>query len=638
MATDTSNSPTIQRPWMPAFRYLIQIGWRRFILLWFLGAMAAGIATGILSSAGLHDGSQDVLMLLYMMSSALMVLARVVLRSNPEYMPADHMGASVEINVPAPSGQLAYAGWLLARLSWLSFIGLCFVLLMMGLYLSSLVKPPPITIASDARPVRVIVKDATQKDKTTKSSEILIDEDGVHLRKIKPGAVTSPVPPVPPVPPVGAVPSVPPVPPVAPNIPSVVFDKDKGKITLGPEGIRIEKRENGVNKVIIVNGNGVQVSQAEADAVIKDAERAMQTASESSKQATEEAAKAQADTAKAQADAQRAQDTAQAAKDDAEAAAADAEAAAEEANAQVVTIDLGKGDAAQIAKSVKDALTKARGTIEQDVRDSMEQEQSKGFQLPWNRLIKALTIISLLLLTGLKITANAQYAARASAMRATQRAEGETLKRQLSDAQLKAMQAQVEPHFLFNTLASVDYLIETAPAQASKMQKSLINYLRAALPQMRQASTTLGREAKLITSYLDILKVRMEERLQTEVNVPPELQSADFPPMMLQSLVENAIKHGLEPKPEGGTLKVRAWKEGDKLVIEVADTGVGLATTGRAAPTAGTGLGLNNIRERLEMLYGKRAQFSLALNMIDGVANGTIARVELPYEVAAQSA
>jgi signal transduction histidine kinase len=621
MATDITNSSTVQRSWMPVFRYLIQIGWRRFALLWFLGAITAGISTGILSSAGLHDGLQDVVMLAYMMSSALMVLARVVLRNNPEYMPADHLVTQAEVNVPAPSGQLAYAGWLLARMSWLSFIGLCFVLLMMGLYLSSLVKPPPITIASDARPVRVIVKEATQKDKTTKSSEIIIDEEGVHLRKIKPGAAKPPIPPVPP------------VAPVAPTEPSVVFDKDKGKITLGAEGIRIEKMENGVKKIITVNGNGVQVSQADVESAMKDPQRAaeaMKNAEDSSKQAS-------ADAAKAQADAQRAQDTAQAAKDDAEAAAADAEAAADEANAQVVTIDLGKGDATQIAKAVKDALTKARGTIEEDVRDSIELEKSQGFQLPWNKLIKALTVLSLLLLTGLKITANAQYAARASAMRATQRAEGETLKRQLSDAQLKAMQAQVEPHFLFNTLASVDYLIETAPAQASKMQKSLISYLRAALPQMRQASTNLGREAKLITSYLEILKVRMEERLQTQVDIPSSLQSAEFPPMMLQSLVENAIKHGLEPKPEGGTLKVKAWKEGDKLVLEVADTGVGLATTGRAAPTAGTGLGLNNIRERLEMLYGKRAQFTLAPNMMEGVATGTIARVELPYEVSAQN-
>lgn len=610
---------------MPVFRYLIQIGWRRFILLWFLGAMAAGISTGILSTVGLHDGLEAVVMLIYMMSSALMVLARVVLRNNPEYMPADHLVTQAEVNVPAPSGQLAYAGWLLARMSWLSFIGLCFVLLMMGLYLSSLVKPPPITIASDARPVRVIVKEATQKDKTTKSSEIIIDEEGVHLRKIKPGAAKPPAPPVPPVPAVA---------PVVATEPTVVFDKDKGKITLGAEGIRIEKMENGVKKIITVNGNGVQVSQADVEAAIKDPQRAaeaMKNAEDSSKQAS-------ADAAKAQADAQRAKDTAQAAKDDAEAAAADAEAAADEANAQVVTIDLGKGDATQIAKAVKDALTKARGTIEEDVRDSIELEKSQGFQLPWNKLIKALTVLSLLLLTGLKITANAQYAARASTLRATQRAEGETLKRQLSDAQLKAMQAQVEPHFLFNTLASVDYLIETAPAQASKMQKSLISYLRAALPQMRQASTNLGREAKLITSYLEILKVRMEERLQTQVDIPSSLQSAEFPPMMLQSLVENAIKHGLEPKPEGGTLKVRAWKEGDRLVLEVADTGVGLATTGRAAPTAGTGLGLNNIRERLEMLYGKRAQFTLAPNMIDGVATGTIARVELPYEVSAQNA
>jgi sensor histidine kinase YesM len=125
---------------------------------------------------------------------------------------------------------------------------------------------------------------------------------------------------------------------------------------------------------------------------------------------------------------------------------------------------------------------------------------------------------------------------------------------------MAAMQAQVEPHFLFNTLASIDHLIETDPKpRASQMQKNLIALLRASMPTMREANSEgrpprdLGRELAVIRPYLEILKVRMEERLTTEIDVPDGLLSAEFPPMMIQTLVENAIKHGLEPKPEGGT-------------------------------------------------------------------------------------
>jgi LytS/YehU family sensor histidine kinase len=146
------------------------------------------------------------------------------------------------------------------------------------------------------------------------------------------------------------------------------------------------------------------------------------------------------------------------------------------------------------------------------------------------------------------------------------------------------MQAQVEPHFLFNTLASVDYLIETDPSTASKMQKNLIQYLRAALPQMREGSTTLGKEVHLCRAYLEILKFRMEDRLQYTVTVPQGLMSAQFPPMMLQSLVENSIRHGLEPKP-------RAVRSSPPMLSRaaartVADTGLG----SRAAGRPGTGV------------------------------------------------
>jgi hypothetical protein len=218
--------------------------------------------------------------------------------------------------------------------------------------------------------------------------------------------------------------------------------------------------------------------------------------------------------------------------------------------------------------------------------------------------------------------------AEASAAIAAALAERETLQRQVAQAQLQALQAQVEPHFLFNTLASVDYLIETDPVRASAMQKNLIQYLRAALPQMRGPSSRLGREVDLIRAYLDILRVRMEERLSVVIEIPEGLRSAEFPPMMLQSLVENAIQHGVEPKPEGGEIRVSAAVVDGHLEVSVADSGIGLQA-GAAAPTAGSGLGLANIRERLARLYPQGA----ALTLEPRQPSGALARIALPYRV-----
>jgi signal transduction histidine kinase len=227
----------------------------------------------------------------------------------------------------------------------------------------------------------------------------------------------------------------------------------------------------------------------------------------------------------------------------------------------------------------------------------------------------------------IKIMAAGRFKAEAQAVEATEMAESEALKRQVVEARMAAMQAQVEPHFLFNTLASIDHLIETDPPRASKMQKNLIALLRASMPTMREANAQgtrdLGRELAVIRPYLEILKVRMEERLQTEINVPDGLLSADFPPMMLQGLVENAIKHGLEPKAEGGKLSVNAEIVHGKLQVTVVDTGLGF---GKAA-TAGTGIGLNNIRERLQLLYGRKASLVIS----EPAGGGTAVSITVPY-------
>jgi len=231
----------------------------------------------------------------------------------------------------------------------------------------------------------------------------------------------------------------------------------------------------------------------------------------------------------------------------------------------------------------------------------------------------------------LKIAYKRTIQAEVKAAVATETADSEQLKRQVVEARMAAMQAQVEPHFLFNTLASIDHLIETDPPRASTMQKNLIALLRASMPSMRESNPALhnlGREMAVIRPYLEILKVRMEDRLQTSIMVPEGLLSAEFPPMMIQSLVENAIKHGLEPKAEGGTLSVSAEIVHGRLAVTVADTGLGF---GRA-DTAGTGIGLANIRERLKLLYGDKASMVVA----DNLPSGTMVTLTVPYQAQAR--
>ncbi|WP_082541820.1 MULTISPECIES: histidine kinase [unclassified Rhizobacter] len=257
--------------------------------------------------------------------------------------------------------------------------------------------------------------------------------------------------------------------------------------------------------------------------------------------------------------------------------------------------------------------------------DEVETITIKGFR-PGDHL-PGFTFLLIFISMIIKIMAAGRFKAEAQAVVATEMAESEALKRQVIEARMAAMQAQVEPHFLFNTLASIDHLIETDPPRASRMQKNLIALLRASMPTMReanaQATRDLGRELAVIRPYLEILKVRMEERLQTEVRVSDGLLSAEFPPMMLQSLVENAIKHGLEPKAEGGSLTVGAEIVHGKLAVTVADTGLGF---GKAA-TAGTGIGLANIRERLQLLYGSKASLTVAENP----GGGTLVTITVPY-------
>jgi len=199
----------------------------------------------------------------------------------------------------------------------------------------------------------------------------------------------------------------------------------------------------------------------------------------------------------------------------------------------------------------------------------------------------------------------------------------ETLHAQMIEARLQALQAQIEPHFLFNTLANVRRLYETVPDRGREMLSSLISYLRAALPSMRQSGSTLGRELDLARSFLTILKMRMGDRLDFAIDADPALRDAEVPPMVLPTLVENAIKHGLSPLPEGGRIDIAARREGGSLFIEVRDNGAGFSSTG------GSGVGLANTRSRLAALFGPRAGIELS----SAAPRGVVASVRMPCTV-----
>ena len=499
----------------------------------------------------------------------------------------------------------AYANWLLS-ISWRRFIVLAAALLIVVGILHDL---PPFTWT------------------VTEHFEGSNDRHDSKPAKSSKPAKPAPVAPVAPAAPAApaaeaSVPASPtaPVPPAAPHaskrdLPIRIEGGKPGEgvdISIGKDGIRItakgdaperaasaaqtaaEQARRAVEAAASAAAQGIRitlprgvVSEAQIKAMVEEARRDFEEAIRDSKEAAEQAAR---DAAEAQRDAAEAQRDAVVAQRDAEEALR----------------SLTRAEERQSRRSSR--------TTRFGIGDFLMQ-----FALLW---VVASAII--------KFTYKGQKQAEVKAAQATETAEAESLKRQVVEARMAAMQAQVEPHFLFNTLASIDHLIETDPARASVMQKNLIALLRASMPTMREASGNgaggardLGRELAVIRPYLEILKVRMEERLSTQIAVTDGLLSAEFPPMMIQTLVENAIKHGLEPKPEGGHLRVAAEIVHGKLQVTVADTGLGF---GKAA-TAGTGVGLANIRERLQMLYGPRASLTVTENQ----PSGTVVTVTVPY-------
>jgi hypothetical protein len=204
-------------------------------------------------------------------------------------------------------------------------------------------------------------------------------------------------------------------------------------------------------------------------------------------------------------------------------------------------------------------------------------------------------------------------------------ARAETVERQALQAQLRLLQAQIEPHMLFNTLANLQGLIAIEPQRATRMLDQLIQYLRATLSVSRAETTTLEQEFAALDAYLGLMQVRMGARLAYHCRLPDDLKGARLPTMLLQPLVENAIVHGLEPKVDGGTVTIEAARRCELLEITVSDTGLGLD---RAPSGQGNGIGLATTRERLQVLHGERAGIELSA----APPHGAAVRLFLPLE------
>ena len=194
------------------------------------------------------------------------------------------------------------------------------------------------------------------------------------------------------------------------------------------------------------------------------------------------------------------------------------------------------------------------------------------------------------------------------------------MEKEYLSANLKMLQAQIEPHFLFNTLSNILSLIDTQPDKGKSMLLDLTKFLRTSLSRTMPDKTTLAQEISMIEAYLHIQKIRMDERLNYEIDVPDNIRQYSFPPMLLQPLVENAIKHGLEPKVEGGEIVIRATEENNILTIKVADTGLGFSDFDKA------GVGIANVRKRLGLLFGEKGRLIIEENKPHGVQ----ATIEVP--------
>jgi two-component sensor histidine kinase len=193
--------------------------------------------------------------------------------------------------------------------------------------------------------------------------------------------------------------------------------------------------------------------------------------------------------------------------------------------------------------------------------------------------------------------------------------ERSELERAAGAARLRLLQAQIKPHFLFNTLANVQALVDTGSPRASQVLKSLIAYLRAAVPQLQESTTTIGAELELVRAYLEVMHTRMPDRLQFALHVDDGVEGCTCPPMTLLTLVENAVRHGIDPSEDGGRIDVEVRARGGRCSVRVTDTGIGLEST-----TRGLGSGLAALRERLSLAFGGDAELRLEPRAPRGVS------------------
>jgi sensor histidine kinase YesM len=210
--------------------------------------------------------------------------------------------------------------------------------------------------------------------------------------------------------------------------------------------------------------------------------------------------------------------------------------------------------------------------------------------------------------------------AQAIAREMEQKVEQERLQRELSEAQLRLLRAQIEPHFLFNTLGAVQQLAEQGAPRAAALTADLIAFLRATSTEMRRDSNTLRDEFQLVQAYLNVMQARMGKRLQYSIDLPEALAGLTVPSMSVLTLAENAIKHGIEPSLRGGMIQVAARKADGNLAVTVSDDGAGMA------PVPGKGMGLDNVRSRIAIIHGSAAR----LDLVDGEQGGVRAEMILP--------
>ena len=188
-----------------------------------------------------------------------------------------------------------------------------------------------------------------------------------------------------------------------------------------------------------------------------------------------------------------------------------------------------------------------------------------------------------------------------------------TSEKRMAESKLRLLQAQMEPHFLFNTLSNILSLLDSDPGRGKSMLVDLVRYLRTSLAKTREKTTTLGHEMEMIQAYLNIFKGRMGDRLHWHIDIPDAAKEIPFPPMLIQPIVENAIRHGLEPKIDGGEVSIKVEVEDHLVRVAVTDTGVGFDAAD------GSGLGLSNVKERLQSLYEEGARLILEENKPTGL-------------------